>query len=135
MVQGLTTDDAAPGLARRQRGRIAHLSGAMAEEGVTRFYLGRGATLLARRWRGKAGEIDIIFREGPDVVFVEVKASATHAEAAQSLQPRQMRRIAEAACEYCQRQGWEGPVPMRIDVALVDGHGRVELIPNAFGEM
>lgn len=135
MVQGPITATAAPSAARRQRGRTANLTGAMAEEGVTRFYLGRGATLLARRWRGQAGEIDIIFREGPDVVFVEVKASATHAGAAQSLQPRQMRRIAEAACEFCQRQGWEGPVPMRIDVALVDGQGRVELIPNAFGEM
>nr|WP_318272801.1 YraN family protein [Paracoccus saliphilus] len=102
---------------------------------MTRLYLGRGATLLAQRWRGKAGEIDIIFREGPDVVFVEVKASTTHSDAAQSLQPRQMRRIAEAACEFCQRQGWDGSVPMRIDVALVNGQGRVELIPNAFGEM
>lgn len=100
-----------------------------------RLYLGRGAVLLARRWRGKAGEIDIIFREGPNVVFVEVKASATHADAARSLQPRQMRRIAETACEFCQRQGWNEPVPMRIDVALVDGLGRIELIPDAFGEM
>lgn len=119
--------------ARRARGRRANLSGVMAEDNVQRLYQRRGAVLQASRWRRKAGEIDLILQEGDDLVFVEVKASATHATAAQRLSPAQMRRIMQAACEYCDRLGL-GLVSMRFDVALVDGPGRVELIENAFGQ-
>jgi len=73
-------------------------------------------------------------QDGPDLVFVEVKASRSHADAALHLLPAQMRRITQAALEYCDRQGL-GEVSMRFDVALVDATGRVELIPNAFGEV
>lgn len=119
--------------ARRARGRIAAVSGLMAEDNVQRLYRRRGAVLQASRWRGQAGEIDLILREGDDLVFVEVKASASHAMAAQRLQRAQMRRIMQAACEYCDQQGL-GLVSMRFDVALVDGQGQVDLIENAFGQ-
>ena len=115
---------------RRQRGRVAATSGRMAEENVLRAYKGSGADLLAER---RAGEIDLILRDGDDIVFVEVKAATTHAEAAERLQPAQMRRIMQAACEYCEAQGL-GQVSMRFDAALVDATGRVDLLRNAFGE-
>ena len=34
----------------------------------------RGYAVLARRYRTRAGEIDIVARDGPTIVFVEVKA-------------------------------------------------------------
>ncbi|RJE80117.1 YraN family protein [Paracoccus sp. JM45] len=117
---------------RQQRGKIASLTGRMAEENVTRVYQSHGATLLETRWRGKAGEIDLILRDGDELVFVEVKASTTHAAAAQRLLPAQMRRIMQAACEYCAVTGLGQDVAMRFDAALVDELGRVDLIPNAF---
>ena len=119
---------------RAGRGRTADLSGRMAEEAVLRLYLQRGAQVLATRWRGQGAEIDLIVQDGPDLVFVEVKASRSHADAALHLLPAQMRRITQAALEYCDRHGI-GEVAMRFDVALVDATGRVELIPNAFGEV
>jgi len=119
-----------PGGMRAGRGRTADLSGRMAEQAVLRLYLRRGAQMLATRWRGQ--EIDLIVQDGPDLVFVEVKASRSHTEAALNLLPAQMRRITQAALEYCDRNGI-GEVLMRFDVALVDATGRVELIPNAFG--
>lgn len=118
---------------RRQRGRVAATAGRLAEENVLRLYRQAGAMLLAERWRGRAGEIDLILRDAENIVFVEVKAAATHAEAALRLHPAQMQRIMQAACEYCDTQGW-AQVPMRFDAALVDGAGRVDLIRNAFGE-
>lgn len=123
-----------PGGMRAGRGRTADLSGRMAEEGVQRLYLQRGAQVLDTRWRGQGAEIDLIVQDGPDLVFVEVKASRSHTDAALHLLPAQMRRIMQAALEYCDRQGI-GEVAMRFDVALVDATGRVELIPNAFGEV
>jgi putative endonuclease len=121
--------------ARRDRGRLAALSGAMAEDSVHRQYLKNGAVLRASRWRGKAGEIDLIFQDGDDLVFVEVKKAATHAIAGERLRPAQMARICRAACEYCDVFGLGSAVPMRFDAALVDQSGRVELIENAFGEV
>ncbi len=116
---------------RRQRGRTAAARGRMAEEGVARHYRAQGAEPLASRWRGTCGEIDLIVQDGPELVFVEVKAAPTHPQAALQLQDRQMRRILAAACEYCAMRGL-GEVAMRFDAALVDGAGRVEVIRGAF---
>lgn len=118
---------------RRQRGRTAATRGLMAEEGVARHYRAQGAQPLASRWRGVCGEIDLIVQDGPELVFVEVKAARSHPEAALQLQDRQQRRILAAACEYCAERGL-GEVAMRFDAALVDASGRIEVIRAAFGQ-
>lgn len=84
---------------------MAHLSGVMAEDSVARLLEGRGMTVLARRWRGKAGEIDLVASQGACLVFVEVKQSATHEEAALRLGSAQQGRIMRAALEYCDKAG------------------------------
>ncbi len=120
--------------ARRARGRMAHLSGILAEDSVARLLEYKGLTILARRWRGKAGEIDLIARDGDCLVFVEVKQSATHEDAAHRLGAAQQGRIMRAALEYCEAMG-QAPLPeMRFDAALVDGQGRVEILERAFEE-
>ena len=120
--------------ARRTRGRLACLSGTMAEESVARLLEGRGVTVLARRWRGKAGEIDLICQNGSSLIFVEVKQSDTHEEAAQRLGSAQQGRIMQAALEYCEGQGHDPLPEMRFDAALVDRHGRVSIVERAFEE-
>ena len=47
---------------RTERGLRSHLSGLAAEEAVARQYDGAGRPVCARRWRGSAGEIDLIAR-------------------------------------------------------------------------
>lgn len=88
---------------------------------------------METRWRGPAGEIDLIFRDGDELIFVEVKKSSSHALAASRLDRRQMDRICLSALDYADRIGSGRAVPMRFDAALVDGHGRVDIIRNAFG--
>ncbi|MDX5351046.1 MAG: YraN family protein [Paracoccaceae bacterium] len=105
----------------------------MAEDVVLRHYLRQGAALLASRWRGGGAEIDLILRQGADIVFVEVKKAATHALAAERLGRAQMDRICVAAGCFFDKSGLSPLTPMRFDAALVDGQGRVEIIPNAFG--
>lgn len=122
-----------PSSARRRRGQMACLSGRMAEETVIRSYQQAGCALLKQRWRGMAGEIDLILRDGEDLVFVEVKKSSTHALAAQRLQRRQMDRICMSALQFADEIGGGMPMNMRFDAALVDDMGRVELVKNAFG--
>lgn len=120
-------------MARAARGRMAQISGALAEDGVLAAYRKSGYELLERRWRGKAGEIDLILKQGACFVFVEVKQSVSHAAAAERLGPAQMRRICRAACEFCEDQPDGQLSEMRFDAALVDGIGRIDIIENAFG--
>ena len=88
--------------------------------------------VCARRWRGRAGEIDLIARDGKKVVFIEVKQSRTHDEAAAHLTPFQMRRIWNTAEEFLAGEPQGALTDVRIDVALVDGKGRIEILQNAY---
>ncbi|MFP7674213.1 YraN family protein [Marivita sp. S0852] len=111
--------------------RTNYLAGLSAEKTVEDLYCRRGARLRDARWRGRCGEIDLIFSEGDTIVFVEVKKSRTHARAAERVSPRQMARILRSAEDYL------GSCPngllsdARLDVALVDASGVVDIIENA----
>ena len=130
---GLARD--APALAaRRVRGRAAHHQGRAAEGVVARHYARLGLGLVEARWRGRAGEIDLVLRSGDGVVFVEVKAARDHAQAARALTPRQAARLLEAGAEYLGTQPLGQLTEARFDVALVDRSGTVEIIENALGQ-
>lgn len=117
---------------RRAKGETAYASGRMGEDSVCRDYLSRGYALIETRWRGPSGEIDLILRRDDEFVFVEVKAAAAHAAAAQRIDRRQTDRICRAALEFCAGLASGMQTPMRFDAALVDQVGRVEIIENAF---
>ncbi|MFW8594349.1 YraN family protein [Cribrihabitans neustonicus] len=117
---------------RSRRGRRAHLAGAAAEEIVARHYERRGYQVAKRRWRGPGGEIDLILRGPEGLVFAEVKHSTTGA-AALRISPQQAARIYASAGQYLENEPNGQLTPLRFDVALVDGQGRVEIIENAFG--
>lgn len=105
----------------------------LAEDAVALHYERLGAQLLARRFRTPAGEVDLIFRMDHELVFVEVKAAATHAQAAARLGIAQTRRICQAALGFCSVNTPLRPVFMRFDLACVDRTGRIEVIRGAFG--
>jgi putative endonuclease len=96
-----------------------------------RGYIDHGHRLVARRWRGPAGEIDLVMEKAGEVIFVEVKSSKTHAQAANAVSRRQIGRLLRSA-EHCLGSFPKGlSTPMRFDVALVDGQGRMDVIMNA----
>lgn len=113
-------------------GARSYYAGIAAEDSVARFYDRSGRAVCARRWRGLSGEIDLIARQGAEVIFIEVKQSATHAEAAEHLTQRQMDRIYGAASEFLAGEPGGQLTDVRFDVALVDGAGRIEILENAF---
>ncbi len=112
-------------------GSVSYHAGLAAEEIVARHYEAQGYRILARRWRGQGGEIDVIATRDAETVFVEVKASATHGAAAWRVGPRQVRRLFDAAAEYMGSLPDGQDSAVRFDVALVDGTGRVEVVENA----
>lgn len=125
---------AAPVEARRNRGQRAHLTGIEAEAQVARVYERRGLRVAHRRWRGPGGEIDLVLREGAAVVFVEVKCAATHAGAAAAVSSQQAARICASAQAFLAGEPNGELTEMRIDVALVDRQGAVEIVENALGQ-
>lgn len=86
---------------------------------------------MARRWRGQAGEIDLIMQDGDGVVMVEVKKSRSFARAADRLTQRQIGRLMLAAEEFLGTQPRGSLTNVRFDVALVNAHGEIKVIENA----
>ena len=95
----------------------------------------RGYEILARRYRTRAGEVDLVARDGATVVFVEVKTRATDAygggASAVTWQKRQ--RLARVAVEFLARSG-QSDSPCRFDVVVVTPAvvPRVEVYTHAF---
>jgi putative endonuclease len=111
--------------------------GILGEDLAVRELQRRGYAILARRYRTRFGEIDIVAQHGDVVVFVEVKArrTARYGSAAECIPTWKQRRIAAMALDYlawCDRLN----EPCRFDVVAIDGVGTsrvdVRVIPNAF---
>ncbi len=85
----------------------------LAAEYLTR----RGLTILARNWRCGAGELDIIARDGPALVVVEVKTrrTAAYGSPLDAVGPRKVRRLRELALRWLDEQQVHAP-EIRFDV-------------------
>lgn len=97
---------------REKRGRAAEARAAWA----LRL---KGYRIEARRVRTPAGEIDLVARRGDVVVFVEVKARQSLAQAADSVTAGQRRRILRAAGHYMAGRPDLAGLTQRFDVVLV----------------
>jgi putative endonuclease len=96
----------------------------------------RGYAILARRYRRRRGEIDIIARDGQTIVFVEVKAreSREFGNAAEAVTALKRHRVTELAVDYMMRHHL-ADCPCRFDVVSIHfdaGVPVVEVIQNAF---
>ena len=82
----------------------------------------RGYAILARRYRTRHGEIDVVARDGRTTVFVEVKArsSLRYGSAAEAVTPWKQRRLVSMATDFLVRHRLaDGPA--RFDVVAIDG--------------
>jgi putative endonuclease len=116
-------------LARQQLGKSG-------EDLACRELEARGYAIVARRYRQRGGEIDIIARDGPTLVFVEVKTRDGHefGDAAEAITGWKRRRLARTAIDYMMRHHVP-ECPCRFDVVAIhldSGAPVVELFQNAF---
>jgi putative endonuclease len=111
--------------------------GESGEEIACRELGARGYAIVARRYRTRYGEIDIVARDGDFVVFVEVKLRTTgeFGGAAESVTPWKQRRVVAMAVDYLSRNGLTER-PCRFDVVAIDmtetGEPRITVIASAF---
>ncbi len=79
----------------------------------------KGFRIIARRYRTKLGEIDLIARRGNLVAFVEVKARPSLAEAMEAIAWQSERRIEGAADMWLSRQRDFSRLSVRFDLVAV----------------
>jgi putative endonuclease len=111
-----------------QRGRHA-------ENVAAAFLQQQGLELVARNYRCRFGEIDLIARDGKTLVFVEVRmrSSNSFGGAAASITAAKRGKLTRAARHYL--AGTARMPACRFDALLVSGADHsVEWIKNAFGE-
>lgn len=110
--------------------------GKSAEDLAAQLLADRGYEILARRYRTRYGEIDIVARENATIVFVEVKArtSGEFGHAAETVGAWKQRRLARMAEDYLARNRLMDR-PCRFDVVAIDGsppNPHVTIYPSAF---
>ena len=95
-----------------------------------------GYAILARRYRRRGGELDIVARDGPTIVFVEVKARERldYGAGGEAVTALKRRRMAAVALDYLARHRLV-ECPCRFDVVALDLRGpepKIEVYRNAF---
>ena len=117
-----------PGASARQ------LAGYAAEQRALDYLSARGLRLLARNYRVRVGELDLVMTDGAELVFVEVRrrASSAWGGAAASVTPEKQARVRRAAQAFlADRWGARRWPPMRFDVVAIEGE-RLDWIRGAF---
>ena len=99
--------------------------GRLAEALAARFLELCGFAPLASRFRCREGELDLVMRRGPLLVFVEVKARRSDrcGRPEEAVTPGKLRRLRRAARRFLQEQPQPPGTVYRFDVVAVEWRG------------
>jgi putative endonuclease len=102
------------------------------EQRAEHYLTRQGLKLLARNYRCRHGEIDLIMRDGDALVFIEVRyrKNARFGSAAASVTTGKQRRIIRTAQHYLQHH--PSGADCRFDVLAMTGSEHLEWLKNAF---
>ena len=109
--------------------------GQHAESRAEAFLEAQGLKPVARNWRCRFGEIDLVMRDGATLVFVEVRLRrrSDFGGAAASVTTAKQQKLLAAARQYL--AGLKTLPACRFDVVALDGSAAPEWIRNAFDDM
>lgn len=103
----------------------AHRLGRRGELLATEYFAEAGYVIVARNWRGAAGEVDLVVRDiakaRPDLVFCEVKTRTTDrwGRPAEAVTPTKQRRLRRLAAEFLASGHGGDAASVRFDVVEV----------------
>ena len=111
--------------------------GAWAERAALDFLTARGLHNVSRNYRCRHGEVDLIMRDGDQLVFTEVRYRRSHSlvSAAESVDEAKQRRLMASAEHFLQRHAEHASRRCRFDVVSVSGDDpepRLDWIRDAF---
>ncbi|MEM6758999.1 MAG: YraN family protein [Pseudomonadota bacterium] len=125
-----------PDAVKADRGRRSYHHGCAAEGQVCARYQRAGYLLLATRWRAGRGELDLVFATPEavpeDVVVVEVKSARDFDTALSRITPAKAQRLFSTTQQFLDTQPKRGLTECRIDVALVNQAGQIDIHENFF---
>lgn len=106
--------------------------GAQSEQRARDYLVAQGLAEVARNYRCRFGELDLIMRDRNDLVIVEVRyrRSDTYGSALESITARKQSRI--IAATHCYLAANPHPAAIRFDVVALSGDNRLQWIKNAF---
>jgi len=102
------------------RRTAAQAVGQVGEDTAERLLTRHGLEIVARNYRTRLGEIDLVARDGATLVFVEVRsrASAHFGGAIESITAAKRKRLVAAARHYLSKLTREPPC--RFDVVTIE---------------
>jgi putative endonuclease len=99
------------------------------ERMAERVLADQGWEILDRKWRGSAGEVDLIADDGDLIVFVEVKTrrGESHGRAEESVSRSKCGRLLQLGEEFIQAHPEHGERFWRVDLVAItlDRNGAV----------
>jgi len=111
-------------------GRQTGALGAYGERVAARHLVEQGLVVLERNWRCDAGEIDLVLRDGPVLVFCEVKTrrGTAYGHPLAAVDAVKTERLVRLADRWIAERGVIA-ADVRFDVVSVlqDGHGAAEV--------
>lgn len=102
----------------------AHLAAGAAAEELARRHLERsGLQCLARNYRCRAGELDLVMRDRHCIIVVEIRyrRSTSMVHPLETITPAKQRRIARATQHWLQQHPAQAELPLRFDVVALSG--------------
>jgi putative endonuclease len=107
--------------------------GTSGEDLAAAWYEARGFEVLARNWRCREGELDLIVRDGRLYVFCEVKSRTTDAFGvpAEAVDREKQQRLRRLAARWLDDDAPALAREIRFDVAAIL-NGRLEVLEGAF---
>jgi putative endonuclease len=95
--------------------------GDFGEQIAVEFLGQRGYQIVARNQRSLWGEIDVIARQGPDLVFVEVKTRRVGASVGpeQAMTPNKLHRVEQLAMAYLNEHELDA-ASWRVEVVSIE---------------
>lgn len=110
------------------------MKGADAEARAAAHLESLGRVVVARNYRIRGGEIDLVSLEAGVLVFTEVRQrrSARFGGAAESVTARKLALMHRAALTYLTREHGRDDLPCRLEVLTIDGPaatGRLSVVP------
>jgi putative endonuclease len=106
--------------------------GARGEAMAADWYVDRGYDVLARNWRCREGEIDLVVAQRRTIVFCEVKTRSSDAFGvpAEAVTRAKRERLRHLAAKWLDESPVR-PLRIRFDVAAILD-GQLEMIEGAF---
>ncbi|MFT4305555.1 MAG: YraN family protein [Microbacterium sp.] len=98
--------------------------GRRGEEVASAYLRTCGWTILARNWRGEHGELDIVAREGAEIVVVEVKtrSSDLFGHPLEAVDARKLSRLWRLGAQWCREHPDQSRgARLRVDAVALTG--------------